>query len=107
MKVDVQGAYPDNSARDATEIKNDIPEPMIVQYDDRAISRRQRWERTERSATTSASRTASNNRLHLRSRVVLKFMDAIVRNDLAVDQLEIIQGHGLTECKSGAKPDGA
>jgi hypothetical protein len=37
-----------------------IPEPMIVQYDDRAISHRQRWERTERSATTSASRTTSN-----------------------------------------------
>jgi hypothetical protein len=39
-----------------------IPEPMIVQYDDRAISHRQRWERTERSATTFASRTASNTR---------------------------------------------
>jgi len=32
------------------------PEPMIVQHDDRAISRRQRWERTERNVTTSASR---------------------------------------------------
>jgi hypothetical protein len=38
------------------------PEPMIVQHDDRAISHRQRWERTERSATTSASRTVSNTR---------------------------------------------
>jgi hypothetical protein len=35
---------------------------MIVQHDDRAISHRQRWERTERSATTSASRTVSNTR---------------------------------------------
>jgi hypothetical protein len=34
---------------------------MIVQHDDRAIYHRRRWERTERSETTSASRTASNN----------------------------------------------
>jgi hypothetical protein len=37
------------------------PEPMIVQHDDRAIYRR-RWGRTERSETTSASRTVSNTR---------------------------------------------
>src|ERR1017187_5015952 len=36
------------------------PEPMIVQHDDRAIYHRRRWERTERSETTSASRTVSN-----------------------------------------------
>jgi hypothetical protein len=35
---------------------------MIVQHDDRAISHRQRWERTERSVTTSASRIVSNTR---------------------------------------------
>jgi hypothetical protein len=34
--------------------------------------------------------------------VVLKFMDAIVRNDPAFDQLDIIQGHRLTGCKSDA-----
>src|ERR1700704_2508445 len=38
------------------------PEPMIVQHDDRAIYRRRRWTRTERSETTSASRTVSNTR---------------------------------------------
>ena len=38
------------------------PEPMIVQHDDRAISHRQRWERTERNVTTSASRIVSNIR---------------------------------------------
>src|SRR5882724_13061669 len=38
------------------------PEPMIVQHDDRAIYHRRRWERTERSETTSASRTVSNTR---------------------------------------------
>src|SRR6266704_946604 len=38
------------------------PEPMIVQHDDRAIYHRRRWERTERSETTSASRTVSNIR---------------------------------------------
>ncbi len=37
------------------------PEPMIVQHDDRTIYHRRRWERTERSETTSASRTVSNN----------------------------------------------
>ena len=34
------------------------PEPMIVQHDDR-FYRRRRWERTERSEPTSASRTGS------------------------------------------------
>jgi hypothetical protein len=38
------------------------PEPMIVQHDDLAIHRRRRWERTERSEPTSASRTGSNIR---------------------------------------------
>ena len=38
------------------------PEPMIVQHDDLAIYRRRRWERTERSEPTSASRTGSNIR---------------------------------------------
>ena len=38
------------------------PEPMIVQHDDLAIYRRRRWERTERSEPTSASRTGSNTR---------------------------------------------
>jgi hypothetical protein len=38
------------------------PEPMIVQHHDRAISHRQRWERTEHSVTTSASRIVSNTR---------------------------------------------
>ena len=38
------------------------PEPTIVQHDDRAIYHRRRWERTERSETTSASRTVSNTR---------------------------------------------
>jgi hypothetical protein len=36
--------------------------PEIVQHDDRAISHRQRWERTELSVTTSASRIVSNTR---------------------------------------------
>jgi len=39
------------------------PEPMIVQHDDRAIYHRRRWERTERSETTPASRTVSWVRL--------------------------------------------
>jgi hypothetical protein len=30
---------------------------MIVQHDDRAIHHRRRWERVERSETTSASQT--------------------------------------------------
>jgi hypothetical protein len=64
----------------------------------------------EQFCPTSSGRLSRTERVsliaNLRSRVVLKFMDAIVRNDPAVDQLEIIQGHGLTECKSGAKPDG-
>jgi hypothetical protein len=38
------------------------PEPMIGQHDDRAFYHRRRWERTERSDTTSASRTVSNTR---------------------------------------------
>ena len=38
------------------------PEPMIVQHDDCAIYHRRRWERTERSETTSAPRTVSNAR---------------------------------------------
>src|SRR5258705_9961375 len=38
------------------------PEPMIVQQDDCAIYHRRRWERTERSETTSAPRTVSNAR---------------------------------------------
>src|SRR6267142_1825158 len=38
------------------------PEPMIVQHNDRASYRRRRWERTERSEPTSASRTVSNTR---------------------------------------------
>ena len=38
------------------------PEPMIVQHDDRASYHRRRWERIERSETTSASRTVSNTR---------------------------------------------
>ena len=38
------------------------PEPMIVQHDDLAIYRRRRWERTERSEPTSASRAGSNTR---------------------------------------------
>src|SRR5260370_41859450 len=38
------------------------PEPMIVQHDDRAIFHQRRWGRTERSETTSASRTVSNTR---------------------------------------------
>ena len=38
------------------------PEPTIVQHDDLAIYRRRRWERTERSETTSAPRTVSNAR---------------------------------------------
>ena len=38
------------------------PEPMIVQHDDVAIYRRRRWERTERSEPTSASRTGPNTR---------------------------------------------
>jgi hypothetical protein len=33
---------------------------MIVQHDDRASYHRRRWKRTERSETTSASRTVSN-----------------------------------------------
>src|ERR1039457_926657 len=36
--------------------------PMIGQYDDRAFYHRRRWERSERSETTSASRTVSNTR---------------------------------------------
>jgi hypothetical protein len=38
------------------------PEPMIGQHDDRAFYHRRRWERSERSETTSASRTVSNTR---------------------------------------------
>jgi hypothetical protein len=56
MKRDL---YAEVSARIVAELS---PEPMIVQHDDRAISHRQRWERTERSATTSASQTVSNTR---------------------------------------------
>ena len=37
-------------------------EPMIGQHDDRPFYRRRRWERSERSETTSASRTLSNTR---------------------------------------------
>src|SRR5712671_1119773 len=38
------------------------PKPTIGQHDDRAFYHRRRWERSERSETTSASRTVSNTR---------------------------------------------
>src|SRR6266404_4769670 len=38
------------------------PKPMIGQHDDRAFYHRRRWERSERSETTSASRIVSNTR---------------------------------------------
>jgi hypothetical protein len=41
------------------------PEPMIGQHDDRAFYHRRRWERSERSETTSASRTVSNTRTNV------------------------------------------
>src|SRR6266850_6533434 len=41
--------------------KKPVPEPMIVQHDDRFYHRR-RWERSERSETTSASRIEYPNR---------------------------------------------
>ena len=47
--MDDGSVLPDDEGPEAS------PELMIVQHDDRAISHRQRCERTERSATTSAS----------------------------------------------------
>src|SRR3979411_1975035 len=38
------------------------PKPTIGEHDDRAFYHRRRWERSERSETTSASRTVSNTR---------------------------------------------
>jgi hypothetical protein len=41
--MDDGSVLPDDEGPEAS------PEPMIVQHDDRAISHRQRWERTERN----------------------------------------------------------
>ena len=38
------------------------PKPMVGQHGDRAFYHRRRWERSERSETTSASRIVSNTR---------------------------------------------
>jgi hypothetical protein len=54
--MDDGSVLPDDEGPEAS------PESMIVRHDDRAISHRQRWERTERNVTTSASRIVSNTR---------------------------------------------
>src|ERR1035437_4415474 len=80
------------------------PKPMIGQHDNRAFYHRRRWERSERSETTSASRTVSNTRTYAIGDAVMiasgvYSVQAITRKSFRdmTRKLSVTQSHRLAQ----------